>query len=98
MTAKREIAYKEYNTEETKQDKLILAFSSLRVKSATAQKTLLWFPRTLENKSLSSVVFQISLPSCILESTFVVHTKTLDDSRDSTLKGTRYILLIFARA
>lgn len=30
MTAKREIAYKEYNTEETKQDKLILAFTSLR--------------------------------------------------------------------
>ena len=29
MTAKREIAYKEYNTEETKQDKLILAFTSL---------------------------------------------------------------------
>lgn len=42
MTAKREIACKEYNTEETKQ--------------------------------------------------------TLDGSRDSTLKGTRYILLIFARA
>ena len=70
MTPKIETAYKKYNTEEAikarQTDSSVFKFESSN--QQTAQKTFIWFARTLENKSLSSVVFQTSLPLCILRS------------------------------